>query len=76
MFVLIYFFLNITLDIYRENFKTLARLASCDVIVNCHNGSYKQIDGLAMRSAPTPHLANGWQSSFDQLIKGTSSLYA
>ena len=28
-----------------------------------------------MGSAPAPHLANGWLSSFDNTIKGDSSLY-
>ena len=46
------------LDIDKETFKILARLASCNVIFNCHDGFYKQIDGLAMGSAPAPHLAN------------------
>ena len=36
---------------------------------------FKQIDGLAMGSAPAPHLANGWLSQFDDQIKGNSSLY-
>ena len=63
------------LDIDKETFKILARLASCNVIFNCHDGFYKQIDGLAMGSAPAPHLANGWLSSYDKTIKGNSSLY-
>ena len=44
----------------QETFKTLARIASCDVIMSTHDGPYKQIDGLAMGSPPAPHLANGW----------------
>jgi len=40
----------------------LAELASCD-------GYYRQLDGLAMGSAPSPLLANGWLRSFDDTIK-------
>ena len=29
-----------------------------------------------MGSTPTPHLANGWLSTFDQTIKGDSVLYS
>ena len=47
----------------------------CNVLINTHDGYYRQVDGLAMGSAPAPHLANGWLSSFDSLIKGDSSLY-
>ena len=36
---------------------------------------YCKVDGLAMGSAPAPHLANGWLSSFDGNIKGASPLY-
>ena len=28
-----------------------------------------------MGSAPAPHLANGWLSSYDKTIKGNSTLY-
>ena len=43
----------------KETFKILAELASCDVIISTHEGYYKQIEGLAMGSAPGSHLANG-----------------
>ena len=68
-------FYNHTLDIDKDTFKILAKLASCDVIFNTHDGFYRQIDGLAMGSAPAPHLANGWLSTFDKTIKGVSPLY-
>ena len=47
----------------------MAELASCD-------GYYRQVEGLAMGSAPAPHLANGWLRSFDDTIKGSSLFYA
>ena len=29
----------------------------------------------AMGSPPAPHLANGWMSQFDPIVKGDSSVY-
>ena len=60
----------------KETFKILAELASCDVIFSSHDGFYRQVEGLAMGSAPAPHLANGWLSTFDNTIKGSSPFYA
>ena len=40
-----------------------------------HDGFYIQTEGLAMGSPPAPHLANGWMSQFDPIIKGNSSVY-
>ena len=68
-------FKHIDIPVDKETFITLAELASCDVIFSTHDGYFKQIDGLAMGSAPAPHLANGWLSSFDNVIKGNASLY-
>ena len=68
---------NIKLNfIDKETFKTLAKLASCDVIFSTHNGYYKQVDGLSMGSSFAPHLANGWLHQFDGRIKGQSTLYS
>ena len=33
-----------------DTFVTLAKKASCNVIMLTHDGSYKQVDGLAMGS--------------------------
>ena len=63
------------MPIDKDTFKTLARIASCDVIFDTHGGFYKQVDGLAMGSPPAPHLANGWMSSFDKTIQGNSKIY-
>ena len=46
------------LNIDKETFITLAKLSSCDIICS-HDGFYRQVDGLAMGSAPAPHIANG-----------------
>ena len=54
---------------------TLAKIASCDVMMSTHDGFYKQIDGLAMGSPPAPHLANGWLSQYDDEIRAESKLY-
>ena len=59
-----------------ETFITLAKLACCNVVFSTHDGLYQQNEGLAMGSAPAPHLANGWLSQFDQRIRGGSSLYS
>ena len=59
----------------RKTFVTLAEIACCNVIMATHNGFYIQGDGLAMGSPPAPHLANGWMSQFDPIIKGNSSFY-
>ena len=60
----------------RDTFITLAKIASCDVLMSTHDGYYKQVDGLAMGSPPAPHLANGWMSQFDNTIMEESRLYA
>ena len=60
----------------RDTFITLAKIASCDVLMSTHDGYYQQVDGLAMGSPPAPHLANGWLSQFDDTIKGDAVFYA
>ena len=63
------------LPVDRKTFVTLAEIACCNVIMATHNGFYIQVEGLAMGSPPAPHLANGWMSQFDPIIKGDSSVY-
>ena len=59
----------------QETFITLAKVASCEVVLSTHDGFYKQVDGLAMGSPPAPHLANGWLSQFANLIKDDTKIY-
>ncbi len=59
----------------KATFIELAKIASCNVVMQTHDGFYKQIDGLAMGSPPAPHLANGWMSKFDQTIQGDAKFY-
>jgi hypothetical protein len=59
-----------------DTFVTLAKIASCDVLMSTHDGYYKQVDGLAMGSPPASHLANGWLSTFEDTIRGDATLYA
>ena len=59
----------------KETFIELAKVASCDVVMSTHRGYYRQVDGLAMGSPPAPHLANGWLSKYDGIIKGDSKLF-
>ena len=40
--------------------------------MSTHDEFYKQIDGLAMGSAPAPFLANERLSQFDAQIKGNA----
>ena len=60
----------------KDTFITLAKIASCNVLMSTHDGYYKQVDGLAMGSPPAPHLANGWLSQFDKIIQGDATLFA
>ena len=59
-------------DIYIFCKDLLVFAATHDVIMLTHDGYYRQVDGLAMGSPPTPQLANGWMSKFDAEIKGDS----
>ncbi|XP_068713221.1 uncharacterized protein [Montipora foliosa] len=59
----------------REPFITLAKVASCEVVLSTHDSFYKPVDGLAMGSPPAPHLANGWLSQFENLIKDDAKIY-
>ena len=63
------------LPIDKETFITLAKLASCNVVMSTNDGYYTQVDGLAMGSPCAPLLANGWLSQFDCDIKGDAKLY-
>ena len=54
----------------KEIFKQLAQISSCNVLMSTHEGYIRQVDGLAMGSPPAPHLANGWLSKYDPIIKG------
>ena len=60
----------------RDTFIKLTSIAACDVIMLTHDGHYKQVDGLAMGSPPAPHLANGWLSQFDDVIRKDPKLFS
>ena len=68
-------FSKFKLPVDKETFITLAEIASCNVVMSTHKGFYKQIDGLAMGSAPAPFLANGWLSQYDNSIKDNAQVY-
>ena len=59
----------------KRTFIELLTICSKNVIMLTSDGYYRQIDGLAMGSPPAPMLANGWLSTFDDIIKGNASLY-
>ena len=46
--------------VHRETFIILATLSCTNVLMQTHDGTYKQIDGLAMGSAPATPLSNIW----------------
>ena len=69
-------FSRVSMNIDKATFKTLAEIASCNIIFSTHKGIYQQVDGLAMGSPPAPHLANGWLSQFETTIRGESVLYS
>ena len=60
----------------KDTFIMLAKLSCCNVIMQTHNGCYRQIDGLAMGSPPAPHIANGWLSKYDPIIREDARLFA
>ena len=68
-------FSKYSLPVDKETFIKLAKFASCKMLMLTHDGYYIQTEGLAMGSPPAPHLANGWMSQFDPVIKGDAKLY-
>ena len=68
-------FKAVRISVDKETFIELAKIASCNVVMATHNGFYRQVDGLAMGSAPAPFLANGWLSQFDPKIRDEAKLY-
>ena len=58
----------------KDTFKELAQLCTCNVLMQTHDGLYRQTDGLAMGSPPAPLLANGWLSQFDPIIMDDAKL--
>ena len=60
----------------KQTFKELLELCTCNVLMQTHDGFYRQTDGLAMGSPPAPLLANGWLSRFDPHIQGDANLFA
>ena len=59
----------------KETFIALATVSCTDVVMSTHEGTYKQVDGLAMGSPPAPLLANIWLSKYEPSIKDTSKLF-
>ena len=54
---------------------TLATISCANVILSTHDGTYRQIDGLAMGSPPAPQLSNIWLSKYEPAIKDDSKLF-
>ena len=58
------------IEVDRETFVTLAKLACTQVVFNSPSGFFRQKDGLAMGIQPAPPFANIWMTSFEESIKG------
>ena len=63
------------IEVDRETFVTLAKLACTDVVFNSPSGFFRQKDGLAMGIQPAPMPANIWMSSFEDSIKESASIF-
>ena len=48
----------------KETFITLATISCTNIILSTHDGTYQQIDGLAMGSPLAPPLSNIWLSKY------------
>ena len=59
----------------KETFITLATISCTNVILSTHDGTYRQIDGLAMGSPPAPPLSNIWLSKYEPAIKDDAKLF-
>ena len=58
----------------KETFITVAAISCANVILSIHDGTYRQIDGLAMGSPPAPPLSNIWLSKYEPAIKDDAKL--
>ena len=58
----------------KETFITVAAISCTNVILSIHDGTYRQIDGLAMGSPPAPPLSNIWLSKYEPAIKDDAKL--
>ena len=49
----------------KETFIKLTRLATTNVLLQTHDGVFRQIDGLAMGTPPAMQLSNVWLKQFE-----------
>ena len=59
----------------KETFITLATILCANVILLTHDGTYRQIDDLAMGSPPAPPLSNIWLSKYETAVKDDAKLF-
>ena len=62
-------------SVHKETFITLATISCTNVILSTHDGTYRQIDGLAMGSHPAPPLSNVWLSKYEPAINDDAKLF-
>ena len=63
------------IEVDKETFITLAKLACRDVVFSSPSGFFRQIDGLGMGIQPASPLANIWMSSFEDEIKEDATIF-
>ena len=59
----------------KKTFITLAAILCANVILSTHDGTYRQIDDLAMGSPPAPTLSNIWLSKYETAVKDDAKLF-
>ena len=59
----------------KQMFITLARISCTSIILSTHDGTYQQIDGLAMGSPQVPPLSNLWLSKYEPAMKDDAKLF-
>ena len=55
--------------------KTIATLLCTNVLIQTHDGTYKEIDGLAMGSPPESLLSNIWLLKYGPNIRDNAKLF-
>ena len=59
----------------KKTFIILDTLSCTNVLMQTHDGTCKQIDGLAMGSPPAPPLSNIWLSKYEPNIEDDAKLF-
>ena len=63
------------MEVDKETFIELAKLACKDLVFCSPSGFFRQIDGLGMGIQPASPLSNIWMSSFEEQIKEDATIF-